>query len=126
MNHQPDPVHPDVSPAHAPRPICSDALRYWELRRIFYNLVLAAVVALWLTVTWPHFRNAINGQGLLFLVVTFVLAILCYCAAYFVDFSAQYFGFHSRWRRWRWSLWVAGTLFAVLLVNYWIADEVSP
>ena len=28
--------------------------------------------------------------------------------------------------RWRWALWLGGALFAVLLANYWIADEIYP
>jgi len=128
MNAAPSSDSPDRE-ARIPGPqgnILSDALRYWEWRRIFYNLVLATVVALWLITTWPHFRNAISWQGLLFLVITCTLANLCYCAAYVADIPAQYSGFQSTWRRWRWSLWVAGTLFAVLIANYWIADEVYP
>ena len=34
--------------------------------------------------------------------------------------------FQPKWRRWRWALWFAGTLFAILLENYWIVDEVYP
>ena len=29
-------------------------------------------------------------------------------------------------RRWRRVVWYAGTIFAVLLTNYWIADEIYP
>jgi hypothetical protein len=29
-------------------------------------------------------------------------------------------------KRQRWGLWVIGTLFAVLLANYWIVDEIYP
>jgi hypothetical protein len=26
----------------------------------------------------------------------------------------------------RWGLWILGTLFAFVLANYWIADEIYP
>ena len=39
------------------------ALRYWEPRRIAYNFVLAAVLAAWLVMTWPHFRPVLRGRG---------------------------------------------------------------
>ena len=32
----------------------------------------------------------------------------------------------AHWRRIRWVVWVAGMLFAILLANYWIADEIYP
>jgi len=34
--------------------------------------------------------------------------------------------FRAAWRHWRWRLWLAGTLFAMALANYWIADEIYP
>ena len=108
------------------RVLLDDALRYWEPRRIGYNLLLAAVVLAWLSLTWPHFRGAITLQLLLVLTVLAVLANVCYCAAYLVDIPLQYSSFRSRWRRWRWALWLGGALFAVLLANYWIADEIYP
>ncbi|HXQ25057.1 MAG TPA: hypothetical protein VN822_01495 [Candidatus Acidoferrales bacterium] len=108
------------------RDILSGAIRYWEPRRVIYNLVLVAVVMAWLFLTWPHFRSAVALQSLLFLVVLAMLANVCYCAAYVADIPMQYSMFQGLWRRRRWGLWVAGTLFAILLANYWIADEIYP
>lgn len=106
------------------RTIFADALRYWELRRIPYNLVLAAVVLAWITLSWPHFRPAFNWPSLLALIVLALLANLCYCAAYIADVPMQFSSFQNPWRRRRWILWLAGMLFATLLANYWIADEI--
>jgi hypothetical protein len=114
---------PDQPPL---RVLLDDALRYWEPRRIAYNLLLTAVVLGWLIVTWPHFRPAFTLQVLLLLFVLAVLANVCYCAAYLVDVPLQYSSFRSVWRRWRWGLWVAGALFAAIIANYWIADEIYP
>ena len=114
-----------------PRPeelryLLGNAIRYWEPRRLGYNLVLTAVVAGWLRLTWPHFRAALTMQSLLALLVLAVLANLCYCAAYLVDVPMQASSFRAAWRHWRWRLWLAGTLFATALANYWIADEIYP
>lgn len=104
----------------------TDAIRYWERRRIAYNLLLVAVVIAWLAITWPHFQGAMTGRSLVTLSVLAALANLCYCAAYLADLPMQWSSFRANWRHWRWGLWMAGTLFAILLANYWIADEIYP
>jgi hypothetical protein len=103
-----------------------DAVRYWEPRRIAYNFVLAGVVAVWLVATWPHFRTALKPHSILFLFVLAILVNGCYCAAYAADIPMQHSALGRTWRRWRWSCWLAGMLLAVLLANYWIADEIYP
>jgi hypothetical protein len=103
-----------------------DAARYWEPRRIVYNFILAAVVLAWVGLTWPHFRSAFTLDAFLRLAGLALIANACYCAAYLVDIPALRSSFTNRWRRWRPALWVAGTLFAILLTNYWIADEIYP
>lgn len=116
----------DLLPHHEPRSqsIFGDALRYWELRRIPYNLVLAAVVVAWIVLSWPHFRPAFNWPSLLALLVLAALANLCYCAAYLADVPMQFSSLRDLWHRRRWILWLVGMLFAILLTNYWIADEI--
>jgi len=114
------------SPPGELRRILDDAIRYWEPRRLGYNLVLTAVVVGWLALTWPHFREAFTLQSLLLLFILAVLANVCYCAAYLVDIPMQSSSFRAVWQRGRWGLWLAGTLFATALANYWIADEIYP
>lgn len=97
---------------------------YWERRRIIYNFLLMAVVLIWIVGTWPHFRSAFTWSSLGALLGLAALANLCYCAAYFADVPMQYSPFRALWRRWRWGLWVVGTLFAIVFTNYWIADEI--
>jgi len=103
-----------------------NALRYWEPRRLWYNLALAALAGLWVLLTWPHFRGAMTGQHLLELLVLVVLANLCYSAAYLVDLPMQQSSFAPRWRERRWVLWLLGTLLALFIACYWIADEIYP
>jgi len=127
------PSSPPTSSPTLPQPplasfhtLLADAIRFWEPRRIFYNLALSIVVVIWLVVTWPHFHPAFTLTSLLFLVILGLLANACYCAAYLVDIPWQHSAFAAIWRRRRWVLLLAGTLFAILLENYWIADEIYP
>ena len=103
-----------------------EAARYWEPRRIGYNLVLAVVVAAWFALTWPHLRPALNMQGLLALMFLALMANTCYCAAYLAEAAMQRSPFRASWPHVRWVLWLAGTLFAVALAWYWMVDEIYP
>jgi hypothetical protein len=108
------------------RLILNGAFRYWEAKRIMYNATLAAVVAMWLVFTWPHFRPAVTLHSAALVLILAILANLCYSAAYLADIPLQFSALERGWRRWRSSVFLAGTLFAVLLANYWIADEIYP
>jgi hypothetical protein len=112
--------------ALALREVLGDAIRYWEARRIAYNLILTVAVLAWMVSTWPHFRSALTLQSLLLLVILAALANLCYCAAYLADLAMQYSPFRRLWQHRRWALWFAGMILALVLANYWIADEVYP
>jgi len=110
----------------------ADALRYWEPRRLLYNAVLTAVAVLWVVLSWPHFRSVQlmgipTGEtqpALLILVILAFLANVCYCTAYLVDIPLQLT--FDAWRKYRWILLLTGILFALLVENYWIADEIYP
>ncbi len=116
----------DDSHSGPARGMLADALRFWEPRRLVYNLVLATVVVAWIAATWPHFRPALTPSSLLLLAVLAFLANLCYCAAYLVDIAMQQSSLNAIWRRRRWILWLLGTLLAIVAANYWIADEIYP
>lgn len=103
-----------------------DAAHFWEARRPWYNAALILVVGLWLVLTWPHFRPALNLVALGKMLVLALLANLCYCVAYVAEFFMQAALPTSFWRRLRWALWVLGMLIALVLENYWIADEIYP
>jgi hypothetical protein len=100
--------------------------RFWEPRRVVYNLVLAAVAVIWLVATWPHFRGAMTLTSFLPLAVLALLANVCYSAAYLVDISMQNSAPSTILDRQRWVLWLLGTLFAIVVENYWIVDEIYP
>jgi hypothetical protein len=106
--------------------ILTDAFRYWERRRILYNLVLTGVVVSYVLTIWPQFRAEFHWVLLLPLFVLAVLANVCYSAVYIVDVPVQYSAFRVTWRRWRWVLWLIGTLFAATLALFWLGDEIFP
>jgi hypothetical protein len=114
------------SPSGPFRGLLFDAIRFWEPRRLVYNFVLAAVAGVWLVATWPHFRAALTLSSLLLLAILALLANVCYCASYLVDIPMQGSSLGNVWRRRRWGLWLIGTLFAIVVANYWIADEIYP
>jgi hypothetical protein len=114
------------SPSGPFHSILADAARFWERGRVFYNLILIAVVATWIVASWPHFRPAMRLFPLFQLIVLGLIANALYCVAYFVDIPMQSSGVGANWRRWRWALWTLGMLLALLLTNYWIADEIYP
>ncbi|HKV23894.1 MAG TPA: hypothetical protein VJN93_04825 [Candidatus Acidoferrum sp.] len=114
------------SPSSTFRSFLLSSLHFWEPRRILFNLILLLVVILWVALSWPHFLPALTLSTLLPLCVLALVANVCYCAAYLVDLPVQFSALTSRLHRFRWALWTLGMLIAILLANYWIADEIYP
>jgi hypothetical protein len=111
--------HPQPSPPSASfREITTDAIRYWEPRRLLYNAVLALIVGVYFCRALPESRAAVTVDGILGLFVLAVFANLCYCAAYIVDLFAQFSGFRSLWLRWRWLLLALGITFAGIITRF--------
>lgn len=108
------------------RDILHDALRYWEPRRVPFNIVLASIFLGWVVFTWPHFRPALTLQSLWFLLVLAALANALYCCGYVAELTVRLSSSADSWQRWRGRLWLAGTLLAAALEYYWIADEIYP
>jgi len=108
------------------RELLRTSARFWEPRRILYNLFLFLVCVLWFTLSWPHFRPALRLVNLFRLGVLAFIANICYSAAYIVDIPLLSSPSRQSWLPYRWMLWLAGMLFALLLENYWIADEIYP
>jgi hypothetical protein len=118
--------HTFANPPSAPlRALLSNALRFWEPRRLLYNLVLTAVTFAWVAASWPHFRPAFTFSTIPPMAILALLANVCYSAAYFVDIPLQASS-PGTLRRARWAIWILGTLFAILLASYWINDEIYP
>ena len=101
-------------------------IRYWEIRRIWYNLALTLLCAWWVAHTWPHFEPALTIGNLGRMLILASLANLCYSAAYAADIAVFSTLEEPARGRARAALFVAGTLFALLLAAYWIGDEIYP
>ena len=100
------------------RDALSDAVRYWEPRRILYNCALLVVVAVVYYANLPRARANLTFEALQSLFVLAVLANVAYCAAYVVDVLAQITTFRAVWLRLRWVLLLIGVVFASVLANF--------
>ena len=112
-----------VDPAgeHAPNRFAvfaSDALRYWEPRRLVYNIVLFAVVCAHFIAAWPGSRTLVNRDMLFMLFILAVFANIAYCAAYAVDLFVQFSSSRTTWSRWRWSVLAIGMAFGGVLAHF--------
>jgi hypothetical protein len=113
-------AHPDA-PADLGtrlRQAVSDAIGYWEPRRIAYNAVLALVVVTYFALNWPLSRTVVSFDSVFLLFVLAVLANICYCAAYLADIFIQLSGFRRMWQKWRWLLFVIGLAFAAIITRW--------
>ena len=75
--------------------LTTDALRYWELRRLFYNGWLALIVIGHFVAAWPASRVAITFDHLLGLFVLAVAANIAYSVVYVADIFIQLSGFRE-------------------------------
>jgi len=107
------------------RDALTDAIRYWELRRIAYNVILVAVVAVVFVLQWPESRSSLSADVAQTLFLLAVMANVAYCAAYVVDVVAQYSGFVAAWKRYRWVLFVVGVVFASIIARFFAAGMFS-
>jgi len=100
------------------REFATDALRYWELRRLFYNLILAVIVAAHFFAAWPASRSSLTLDGILGLFLLSVMANIAYSAVYVADVFIQVSGFRASRARWRWILLIVGFSFAAVLTHF--------
>ena len=107
------------------RDALTDAIRYWELRRIAYNAILVAIVAVVFVLQWPESRSSLSADVAQTLFLLAVLANVAYCAAYVVDVVAQYSGFVATWKRFRWVLFAVGVVFASIIARFFAAGMFS-
>ena len=91
--------------------VISNAIRFWEIRRIYYNLTLALIVVF----NFLAYGGRIGSGIFLDLFGLFLLAVIAnvlFCAAYPVDVFVQMSHYRELWRRYRWVLFLLGTAFA--------------
>jgi len=108
------------------REAVSEALRYWEPRRIVYNAVLGFIVLAYFTLNWPYSRSVVSFNGVSVVFVLAVLANICYCTAYLGDIFVQMSGFRESWLKWRWVLLVIGTALAAVITRWFAIGFFTP
>lgn len=96
----------------------SDAIRFWEPRRVIYNAVLAFVVIIYFIVGYPASKAILSLDLALGVFILAVVANVAYCAAYLADVFVQISGFREVWQRFRWVLFVIGTTFAAVITRF--------
>ena len=96
----------------------TDAIGFWEPRRVIYNVVLAGIVCLYFWRGLPSSKTLLDVNFALSAFVLAVLANICYCAAYLPDIFIQMSDFRHAWRRIRWILFVVGTVFAATITRF--------
>ena len=94
------------------RELASDALKYWERRRILYNLLLAAIVLVYFVADWPVSKQVLSFNPLLVLFTFAVVANIFYCAVYILDVFVQMSAFREQRNRWRFVVLWVGFIFA--------------
>jgi len=108
-----------VMDAQSFREAMTDAIRYWEPRRLIYNAVLAAIVLACFWIGYPKSKEILTINQLLLVFLLAVLANVAYCAAYLPDVFAQLSGFREPWRKYSWVVLVIGLLFAGVIARFW-------
>jgi hypothetical protein len=108
------------------REALSEAIRYWERRRLLFNAVLIFEVAVIFCLKLPGSRNHLNVDVVLVLFVLAVLANVAYCACYVVDIAAQLSAFRTRWLGLRWVLLLIGLAFAGALTYFFSSGLLVP
>ena len=100
----------------------ADALKYWEPRRVIYNLVLALVVVGHVIAGWPDVGSKLSVNLLLAFFFLAVLANVCYCAVYLVDLFVQFSGLHAVWAKGRVVVLTIGTAFAAVIAHFMLTN----
>lgn len=93
-------------------------IRYWEPRRVLYNLVLALVVLGHFAARWPASRSVLSLDLVLAVFLLAVLANVAYCAAYVVDVFLQFSELETALTRGRLAVLVVGTAFAGVITHF--------
>ena len=109
---------PLIMGAQTFRESLTGAIRYWEPRRMVYNVVLAAVILIYFGINYPATKSLVSIDSILFLFLLVVLANVAYCAAYLVDIFVSASSYRDQWQRRRWIIFVIGLLFAGIITRF--------
>jgi hypothetical protein len=96
----------------------TNAIGYWEPRRLLFNLALAVVVVFHFVAGLPLSTSALSFDlGLNFFILA-VLANVLFTSAYVPDLAMQFSGYREFWLKNRWILLLLGTTFACAVANF--------
>ena len=104
----------------------TDAIRFWEPRRVIYNVVLAAIVMAYFAVGYPSSKTLLSIDFAIGLFLLAVAANIAYCAAYLADVFVQASGFREVWLRSRWVLFAIGTAVAAIITRFMAIGMFQP
>lgn len=94
------------------------AIRYWEPRRIAYNVVVVAVILIYYVMAPLGPQRTLTGNSVLLVFSWVVLANIAYCAAHIAEVFAQRSNFRESWMSFRWVVFVGGTVLAAVLTRF--------
>jgi hypothetical protein len=100
------------------RDSATDAIRYWEPRRLVYDGVLAVIVVVYFVIYYPTSKSVLSIDSVLFLFLLAVLANVAYCVVYVVDIFVLASGYREQWRKYRWVIFTIGLLFAAVITRF--------
>lgn len=95
--------------------IITESIKYWEKKRIIYNLGLLLVVVLNFTFRLPESLDRLCLEFALQLFILTLVANILYSTAYIVDVFVQHSDFSSSWKKYRWILFIIGFSLASIL-----------
>jgi hypothetical protein len=104
----------------------SEAIRYWEPRRLIYNFVLAGIVLAYFGWNYAASRPKVSLDLALLLFFMTVLANVAYCAAYPVDLFVSASSYREQWLKYRWIIFVIGLLFAATITRFFAVGMFGP
>lgn len=107
------------------RQALTDGIRYWEPRRIIYNLFLVVIVGIHALRAWTGPGLHISIDTLLVLFLLWVLANVAYCAAYLIEVPVQLSGFKQEWLKVRIVVFLIGLAFAGIVAHFFLMDLVG-
>lgn len=103
----------------------SDALRFWEIARVPYNLLLAGIVAWFVGQMLTNDVADVWSYVLTpWMLIVAVLANVAYCVVYPVDLFVQASSFRDSRGAWRLAIWLVGAALAGALA-WTIMDAVA-
>src|SRR5207245_9000444 len=76
----------------------SDAIRFWEPRRLVYTAHLSVIVPSYLFRAFPASKAVLTLDAILGMFLLVVLANVAYCAAYIADAFAQWSTYRDMWK----------------------------